>query len=97
MDRDFTQIHNAIIRANNLNVYQKGVIFNILSYGKRSKISFNMLAEQVPCSQTNVKDTIKLLEELNIIKVFRRKIQNNLWDTNSYEIDLECLLEYIGV
>lgn len=84
MDRDFTQIHNAIIRANNLNPYQKSLICNILSNEVGFKISISMLMQRIPCGQTKVKATINELKQLNIIKVFRGKSQNNTWDTNSY-------------
>lgn len=97
MDRDFTQIHNAIIRANNLNPYQKSLICNILSNEAGFKISISMLMKRIPCGQTKVKATINELKELNILKVFRGKSQNNTWDTNSYEIDLKYLFQYIGV
>ncbi|WP_162145065.1 hypothetical protein [Cellulosilyticum lentocellum] len=53
--------------------------------------------QRIPCGQTKVKATINELKQMNIIKVFRGKSQNNTWDTNSYEIDLKYLLEYISV
>ena len=96
-DGDFTQIHNAIIRSNRLNTYHKSLIFNLLSNEKGFKISISMLMERIPCGNKKVVSTINELKELNIVKVFRGRSKNNSWDINSYEVDIKCLTEYIGV
>ncbi|WP_294403979.1 hypothetical protein [uncultured Clostridium sp.] len=94
---NFTQIQNEIIRTDKLDVYQKSFINNILSNDKDFNISIKELSNRIPCSKDKCVKTINSLKELNILKVKKVKSPCGDWDSNSYKIELNILLQYIGV
>lgn len=94
---NFTQIQNEIIRTDKLDVYQKSCINNILSNDKEFNISIKALASRIPCSKDKCVKTINSLKELNILKVKKVKSPCGDWDSNSYKVELNILLKYIGV
>lgn len=95
--KDYTMVHNLIIRTDRLDVYQKSCINNILSNTDDFRIALSALAQRIPCSRDKCIKTINSLKGLNIISVNKVKTINGDWDSNLYKVELFILFEYIGV
>lgn len=95
--KDYTMVHNLIIRTNKLDVYQKCCINNILSNTDDFRIALSILAQRIPCSRDKCIKTINSLKELNIVSVNKARTPNGDWDSNLYKVELINLFEYIGV
>lgn len=95
--RDYTMIYNLIIRTGKLDTYQKSCINNILSNEENFKISLNILAKRIPCSRDKCIRVINSLKEIEVVRVDKVKTENGDWDSNTYSINLNKLLLYLGV
>ena len=97
ISKDFTTIYNSIIRTERLDTYQKSCIYNILSNEEDFKLSLSNLSKRIPCSKRKAQQVINSLKKVSIISVVKVKTINGDWDSNSYLVDTDKLLEYIGV
>lgn len=95
--KDYTMIHNIIIRTEKLDVYQKSCINNILSNEDNFKMSLNALAKRVPASKNKCIQVINTLKEISVISVNKVKTPNGDWDSNIYKVNLEELFNYLEV
>lgn len=95
--KDYTMVHNSIIRTNKLSVYEKCCITNILSNKEDFKIPLSVLASRMPCSRDKCIKTINLLKENKLITVFKTKTLSGDWDSNSYKLELDKIFNYIEV
>ena len=74
--KDYTMIHNIIIRTEKLDVYQKSCINNILSNEDNFKMSLNALAKRIPSSKNKCIQVINTLKEIDVISVSKVKTPN---------------------
>ncbi|NFI53455.1 hypothetical protein FDA52_10870 [Clostridium botulinum] len=95
--KDYTIVHNLIIRTDKLDVYQKSCINNILSNVDEFRIALSILARRIPCSKDKCIKTINSLKELSIISVNKTRTLNGDWDSNLYKVELVNLFKYIEV
>ena len=95
--KDYTMIHNIIIRTEKLDVYQKSCINNILSNKDNFKMSLNTLAKRIPSSRDKCIKVINTLKEINIVSVNKVKTPNGDWDSNVYKVNLDELFNYLKV
>lgn len=95
--KDYTMIHNIIIRTEKLDVYQKSCINNILSNEDNFKMSLNALAKRIPSSRDKCIKVINTLKEINIVSVNKVKTPNGDWDSNVYKVNLDELFNYLKV
>ena len=95
--KDYTMIHNIIIRTEKLDVYQKSCINNILSNEDNFKMSLNALAKRIPSSRDKCIKVINTLKELKIVSVNKVKTPNGDWDSNVYKVNLDELFKYLEV
>lgn len=95
--KDYTMIHNIIIRTEKLDVYQKSCINNILSNEDNFKMSLNALAKRIPSSRDKCIKVINTLKEINILSVNKVKTPNGDWDSNVYKVNLDELFNYLKV
>lgn len=95
--KDYTMIYNLIIRTDKLDTYQKSCICNILSNDENFRISLNLLAKRIPCSQRKLQQIIKGLKDVYILTVNKVKSINGDWDSNKYLVNIDNLFKYIGV
>lgn len=95
--KDYTMIHNIIIRTEKLDVYQKSCINNILSNEDNFKMSLNALAKRIPSSKNKCIQVINTLKEIDVISVSKVKTPNGDWDSNIYKINLDELFNYLEV
>lgn len=95
--KDYTMIHNIIIRTEKLDVYQKSCINNILSNEDNFKMSLNALAKRIPSSRDKCIKVINTLKEIKIVSVNKVKTPNGDWDSNVYKVNLDELFKYLEV
>ena len=95
--KDYTMIHNIIIRTEKLDVYQKSCINNILSNEDNFKMSLNALAKRIPSSKNKCIQVINTLKEIDVISVNKVKTPNGDWDSNIYKVNLDELFNYLKV
>lgn len=95
--KDYTMIHNIIIRTDKLDVYQKSCINNILSNEDNFKISLNTLAKRIPSSRNKCIQVINTLKDINVVSVNKVKTPNGDWDSNVYKVNLDELFKYLEV
>lgn len=95
--KDYTMIHNIIIRTDKLDVYQKSCINNILSNEDNFKMSLNALAKRIPSSRDKCIKVINTLKEIDVISVSKVKTPNGDWDSNVYKVNLYELFKYLEV
>ncbi|WP_195954455.1 hypothetical protein [Clostridium tertium] len=95
--KDYTMIHNIIIRTEKLDVYQKSCINNILSNEDNFKMSLNVLAKRIPSSRDKCIKVINTLKEIKIVSVNKVKTPNGDWDSNVYKVNLDELFKYLEV
>lgn len=95
--KDYTMIHNIIIRTDKLDVYQKSCINNILSNEDNFKMSLNALAKRIPSSRDKCIKVINTLKEIKIVSVNKVKTPNGDWDSNVYKVNLDELFKYLEV
>lgn len=95
--KDYTMIHNIIIRTEKLDVYQKSCINNILSNEDNFKMSLNALAKRIPSSKNKCIRVINTLKEIDVISVNKVKTPNGDWDSNIYKVNLDELFNYLKV
>lgn len=95
--KDYTMVHNIIIRTEKLDVYQKSCINNILSNEDNFKMSLNALAKRVPASKNKCIQVINTLKEIDVISVNKVKTPNGDWDSNVYKVNLDKLFNYLEV
>ncbi|MGY5237622.1 hypothetical protein [Clostridium tertium] len=95
--KDYTMVHNIIIRTEKLDVYQKSCINNILSNEDNFKMSLSALAKRVPASKNKCIQVINTLKEIDVISVNKVKTPNGDWDSNIYKVNLDKLFNYLEV
>lgn len=95
--KDYTMVHNIIIRTEKLDVYQKSCINNILSNEDNFKMSLNTLAKRIPSSRDKCIKVINTLKELDIVSVNKVRTLNGDWDSNAYKVNLDKLFNYLEV
>ena len=90
----FTIIDNALLECQNLNIYEKMVLIMLKKCAGRSFKAFpgiKILASWVGCSDRQVQKCLGSLQEKDLIKVFRRKNQSNVYFLPNFLYDGICI------